>query len=143
VICPGHGELVHDPRERLQSYIEHRLERERQILAVLAESSELTSWEIMERIYTDIDPRLRRAADGNVRTHLDKLEHEGRVRVEPGVPRRKSDEELRRAEEDARRRAEDQAKAEEAAAEARRAALRAQENPPLEEWERPPRYTQA
>ncbi len=140
VICPGHGELVNDPRERLGSYVQHRLERERQILAVLAEGGELTSWEIMERVYTDLDPRLRRAADGNVRTHLDKLEREGRVRVQPGVPRQKSEEELRRAEEEARRRAEDQAKADQAAAEARRAALRAQENPPLEEWETPPKY---
>jgi ribonuclease/clavin/mitogillin len=143
VICPGHGELVRDPRERLQSYVNHRIERERQILAVLAEGGELTSWEIMERIYTDIDPRLRRAADGNVRTHLDKLEREGRVQVQPGVPRQKSEEELRREEEAARRRAEEQAAAERAAAEARRAALRAQENPPLEEWERPPRYSRA
>jgi glyoxylase-like metal-dependent hydrolase (beta-lactamase superfamily II) len=140
VICPGHGELVHDPRERLQSYIDHRDERERQILAVLAEGGEITSWEIMLRIYTEIDPRLRRAADGNVRTHLDKLEREGRLRVEPGVPKQRSDEELRRAEDEARQRAEDRAKAEQAAAEARRAALRAQENPPLEEWESPPKY---
>ncbi len=143
VLCPGHGELVRDPRERLQSYVEHRLERERQILAVLAEGGELTSWEIMERIYTDIDPRLRRAADGNVRTHLDNLEREGRLQVQPGVPRQKSEDDLRRAEEQAKHRAEDEAKAERAAAEARRAALRAQENPPLEDWESPPRYSKA
>ena len=36
VICPGHGPLVHDPRERLQSYIDHRNLRERQIVGVLA-----------------------------------------------------------------------------------------------------------
>jgi endoribonuclease LACTB2 len=140
VICPGHGQLIHDPRQRIESYIEHRNERERQILAVLADGGELTSWDIMLRIYTDIDPRLRRAADGNVRTHLQKLETEGRLRVAAGVPKQPSEEELRRAEQLAKQRAEDEAAAARAAAEARRAASRAQENPPLEEWEMPPRY---
>jgi endoribonuclease LACTB2 len=140
VICPGHGDLVHDPRERLQSYVDHREERERQILAVLAEGGELTSWEIMLRIYTDIDPRLRRAADGNVRTHLDKLEREGRLRVDPGIAKQKSEAELRQAAEEAKRRSDEREAVERAAAEARRAALRAQENPPMEEWERPPKY---
>jgi endoribonuclease LACTB2 len=140
VICPGHGQLVHDPRERLQSYVEHREQRERQILAILADGGELTSWGIMLRIYTEIDPRLRRAADGNVRTHLDKLEQEGRVRVEPGLARQKTDEELKQAAEAARRRADDEAATANAAAAARRAARNAQENPPTEEWEVPPRY---
>ena len=140
VICPGHGQLVHDPRQRLQSYIEHREERERQILSILAEGRELTSWDIMLRIYTDIDPRLRRAADGNVRTHLDKLEQEHRVNVAPGVARQKSEAELQQEAEAARRRAEDEAAAVKAAAEARRAARNAQENPPTAEWETPPRY---
>jgi len=140
VICPGHGQLVHDPRERLQSYVDHREQRERQILALLGEGGEFTSWEIMLRIYTDIDPRLRRAADGNVRTHLNKLEQEGQLRVSPGVARQQTDEQRRQAEETAQRRAEDEAAAAQAAAEARRAARMAQENPPTEEWEVPPRY---
>jgi glyoxylase-like metal-dependent hydrolase (beta-lactamase superfamily II) len=140
VICPGHGELVHDPRERLQQYVDHRVQRERQILAVLGEAGELTSWDIMLRIYTDIDPRLRRAADGNVRTHLDKLEKEGRLQVEPGIPKRKTHSELQAEEQAAKRRAEDQARAERDAAAARQAAIRAQENPPVDEWETPPTY---
>lgn len=140
IICPGHGPLVHDPRERLQSYVEHRQERERQILAVLAEGGELTSWEIMLRIYTDLNPRLRRAADGNVRTHLQKLDKEGRLKVYAGRPKQQTPEERRQDEEAAQRRAADQARAEQIAAEARRALLQAQENPPTEEWEIPPKY---
>lgn len=140
VICPGHGPLVHDPRQRLQSYIDHREQRERQILAILAEGGEFTSWEIMLRLYTDIDTRLRRAADGNVRTHLRKLEHEGRLQVAPGVPKRESEEEAQQRGAEAQRRAEAQAEAEKAAAEARRVALTAQENPPTEQWDVPPRY---
>jgi ribonuclease/clavin/mitogillin len=140
VICPGHGPLVHDPRERLQQYIDHREERERQILGVLAAGGELTSWEIMLKLYTDINPRLRRAADGNVRTHLRKLEREGRINEYAGQPKQQSEEERRRLDEEAKRRAETQAEAEKLADEARRAAIQAQENPPTEEWEVPPRY---
>ncbi|WP_322796075.1 MBL fold metallo-hydrolase, partial [Tepidiforma sp.] len=88
VICPGHGKIVHDPRERLRMYIEHRNIRERQILQVLEGGGPLTSWEIMLRLYPDIDPRLRRAADNNVRSHLQQLAEEGRIRAYPGVPRR-------------------------------------------------------
>ena len=44
VICPGHGPLVHDPRERLESYIKHRDMRERQILGVLEGGGALSSW---------------------------------------------------------------------------------------------------
>ena len=82
VICPGHGPLVTDPRERLRSYIDHRDAREAQILAALERGRPRTSWEIMLALYPDIDSRLRRAADGNVRAHLRQLEAEGRVRVQ-------------------------------------------------------------
>jgi ribonuclease/clavin/mitogillin len=140
VICPGHGPLVHDPSARLQTYIDHRDQREQQILSVLAEGGEYTSWEIMLRVYTDLDSRLRRAADGNVRTHLKKLEDEGRLKVYPGKPKQQSEDERRKEAEAARRRLAEQEQAEKAAAAARRAAIIAQENPPAEEWEVPPKY---
>ncbi|MBI4496791.1 MAG: MBL fold metallo-hydrolase [Chloroflexi bacterium] len=141
VICPGHGPLIHDPRERIQAYIDHRTQRERQILEVLAEGGELTSWDIMLTVYTDLqDTRLRRAADGNVQTHLRKLEQEGRLQVVPGVKKEKSPEEQEREEAEARRQAEVLAQAREAEEQARRAALAAQENPPVAEWEVMPRY---
>ncbi|MGI8550141.1 MAG: MBL fold metallo-hydrolase [Dehalococcoidia bacterium] len=140
VICPGHGPLVHDPRERLQSYIDHREQRERQILTILAEGGEKTSWDIMLRLYTDIDPRLRRAADGNVRTHLAKLQKEGRLSVYEGVRKQPDEEQRAKQEEEAKRRAEVKGEAEKLAAEERRALLYAQENPPTEEWAIQPRY---
>ena len=140
VICPGHGPLVHEPRAWIQQYIDHRDERERQILAVLAEGGARTSWEIMLRLYPDIDTRLRRAADGNVQTHLRKLEREGRLTVYPGKPKLRTAEEQAQQEEHAREREAIKQKAKEIETEERRAALAAQESPPSAQWEEMPRY---
>jgi glyoxylase-like metal-dependent hydrolase (beta-lactamase superfamily II) len=125
---------------RLQQYIEHREMRERQILAVLGEGGEHTSWDIMLRLYPDIDTRLRRAANNNVETHLKKLQAEGRLKVYEGVPKEQTAEEKAQAEEHARLNAEIKEKAKKIEEEERRAALAAQENPPTERWEVMPKY---
>ncbi len=140
VICPGHGPLVEDPRERLQAYIDHRNARETQIIAALDEGEAKSSWEIMLELYPDIDARLRRAADGNVRAHLRQLEEDGRVRAYPGKPRRAR---AAKTERQAAREHEHErviTRAQRLQGATRRAQLRAQENPPGEEWIEPPRY---
>ncbi len=140
VICPGHGPLIENPRQYIDEYIAHRNERERQILAVLAEGGEKTSWDIMMKIYTDTDPRLRRAADGNVRTHLRKLEREGRIKAYPGKERQRPPADVAKAEEEEHARLDVIKKADEYREQARRRALFLQENPPIEQWEEPPKY---
>jgi glyoxylase-like metal-dependent hydrolase (beta-lactamase superfamily II) len=140
VICPGHGPLIDSPVQVIDEYIGHRNLRERQILGALSTGEALTSWQIMERLYADIDPRLRRAADGNVRSHLAKLESEDRLTVEAGKPRVLSaDEQARTIAEDAERAAVMQ-RADEYRAQERRRALFLQENPPDHLWAEPPRY---
>lgn len=140
VICPGHGPLVHDPRERLQSYIDHRDMREEQILGVLARGEPVTSWQIMLELYPEIDKRLRRAADGNVRAHLAELEKAGRLQVEPGKRRRPNKEKVFAARVEARERRAviRQAKRYEEAERKRTVAM--QESPPTEQWARMPSY---
>ncbi len=140
VICPGHGPLVHDPRERLQQYVDHRNMRERQILAAMTEGSPLSSWEIMLRLYPEIDTRLRRAADNNVRSHLRQLEEEGRLKTYAGKPRRPAKAKQLRQEEHAKIRQQVIKQADRYRAEEMRALRRAQENPPTDEWLEPPRY---
>jgi endoribonuclease LACTB2 len=140
VICPGHGPLIKEPRSYIDEYIRHRREREDQILAALAAAPELTSWEITERIYTDINPRLRRAADGNVRTHLRKLEKEGRVKVYPGRAREVSPEQVQHRAAEENEHAKILQQADEIREQARRRALVMQESPSLEEWDEPPRF---
>ena len=137
VICPGHGPLVMDPRERLRAYVDHRDAREAQILAALERGRPRTSWEIMLALYPDVDERLRRAADGNVRAHLRQLEAEGRVRVHAGRPRRPP-RPAARARAEARER--ERLRIVRRARRLEAAAARAQENPPDELWIEPPRY---
>jgi hypothetical protein len=141
VICPGHGPLVNDPRERLQMYIKHRDMREQQILKVLEGGGGVSSWDIMLQLYPDIDKRLRRAADNNVRSHLRQLEEEGRLKVYPGRPRRAaSAAKVTRDVEHAKVRQAVITQAKKLESEQRRAEIRMQENPPTGEWREPPRY---
>lgn len=139
VICPGHGPLINDPRERIEGYIKHRTMREMQILDALERKGVATSWEIMLDLYPDIDKRLRRAAENNVISHLTKLQDEGRLNVHGGVPRKPRPLSPRAVEHaKARKNIVKQAKRYEE--QDRRAEIRAQENPPTGEWKEPPRF---
>ncbi len=141
VICPGHGKIVNDPRERLQMYVNHRNMRERQILGVLEGGGAVSSWDIMLQLYPDIDKRLRRAADNNVRSHLKQLEDEGRVIAYAGKPKRKKTAGSSQKDvEHVRQRDLVIKQAKKFETEMRRAEIRAQENPPTADWHEPPRY---
>jgi endoribonuclease LACTB2 len=156
VICPGHGPIVNDPRERLQQYVDHRNMRERQIIDVLKGGGAVSSWDIMLLLYPEIDKRLRRAADNNVRVHLAQLEEDGRLKVHPGRPKRgaaaghdgwpyagTATGGTPRQVEHAKYRAQVMKQADRFKAEDRRAMRRAQENPPTGQWIEPPRYEMA
>ena len=141
VICPGHGAIVNDPRERLQMYIDHRNQREEQVLKALAGGKQLTSWEIMLAVYPDLNPRLRSAADGNVRTHLEQLQEEGRITGYAGVPANPpSKRKVERDREHARAQDRVIRQAKKIEKDRREALLRAQENPSAAQWKEPPRF---
>ena len=84
-IVPAHGPTIADPQAKLAAYIAHRLEREQQVLQALAVLPlGATIPQMVEHIYTDVDPRLHRVAAWSVEAHLLKLEREGFVaRLEP------------------------------------------------------------
>lgn len=86
MILPGHGPTINDPRARIEGYIAHRYEREREIMdAIAAEVSTIN--DIVEEIYADVDPRLHPVAAQSVDAHLRKLVREGRIMtyLEDGV----------------------------------------------------------
>jgi glyoxylase-like metal-dependent hydrolase (beta-lactamase superfamily II) len=82
VICPGHGPYVWNPRAKLDEYIEHRLDRERRLLAALDDGLR-TQDELLDAAWSDAPVLLRPAAALTLRAHLDKLAEEGRL--PPGV----------------------------------------------------------
>ena len=79
VIYPGHGPVVTDPVEKIQFYIQHRQQREEQILSCIAQSGPLDSMQIVKIVYKETPEKLHPAANVNVNHHLEKLETEGRI----------------------------------------------------------------
>jgi glyoxylase-like metal-dependent hydrolase (beta-lactamase superfamily II) len=78
VLCPGHGPPIWEPQERISQYIEHRLERERLLLAALAEGRRSTE-ELLDSAWSDVPAQLRPLAAVTLSAHLDKLAEEGRL----------------------------------------------------------------
>jgi glyoxylase-like metal-dependent hydrolase (beta-lactamase superfamily II) len=81
-ICPGHGPFVWDPRGRIDEHLNHRLERERRVLAAL-DGGAATLDEVLDEAWSDTDlsahPMLRWAARLTLEAHLDKLRADGRA----------------------------------------------------------------
>jgi glyoxylase-like metal-dependent hydrolase (beta-lactamase superfamily II) len=78
VLCPGHGPPIWTPRERIAEYIEHRQDRERRLLAALADGRRRTE-ELLDAAWSDVPAQLRPLATVTLAAHLDKLEEEGRL----------------------------------------------------------------
>ncbi len=78
LICPGHGPLVTDPIERIDTYIAHRLQREKLLVAALIAGARSVS-DLLDAAWSDVPDVLRPAATVTLAAHLDKLEEEGRL----------------------------------------------------------------
>jgi glyoxylase-like metal-dependent hydrolase (beta-lactamase superfamily II) len=77
-IYPGHGPVVLRAAAKLQEYIDHRAERERQVLDAIAGGAPSIE-EMVSIIYADHPIEVRALAARSVLSHLLKLEGEGRV----------------------------------------------------------------
>jgi glyoxylase-like metal-dependent hydrolase (beta-lactamase superfamily II) len=78
VLYPGHGPEVHDPSAKLDEYIEHRLMRERRLVAAL-DRGERSREALLDEVWDDVPGVLRPAAAVAMEAHLEKLEEEGRL----------------------------------------------------------------
>jgi hydroxyacylglutathione hydrolase len=77
-ILPGHGPVIETPQTLFQSYIDHRLAREAQVLHWLAQGY-TTAEAIAAKIYTGRPPEVMRVATLQIEAHLAKLRKEGRA----------------------------------------------------------------
>jgi len=82
-LLPAHGPAIEDPGAVLSSYLDHRLMRERQVVAALKAGLD-TVERIAGSIYDGLDPALLPAAYENVRAHLEKLQEEERAMDDNG-----------------------------------------------------------
>lgn len=81
IIYPGHGNVINDPTDKINFYIDHRMEREQQILEALSNNRKQFFGEndLVNIIYVDLDENLVKAAENNVNHHLKKLLKENKV----------------------------------------------------------------
>jgi glyoxylase-like metal-dependent hydrolase (beta-lactamase superfamily II) len=82
-LYPAHGPVITDPIAVLTRYLEHRRQRERQVIEALGREHS-TVPAIADCIYDGLEPVLLPAAQENVRAHLEKLKAEGRAVEDSG-----------------------------------------------------------
>jgi len=77
-IAPGHGDVIEEPRVRLDDYLAHRKQREQQVLRVLRKRGVAKVHEIVADLYgkDGLPPELVEAAGWQVHAHLVKLKAE-------------------------------------------------------------------
>ena len=79
MLFPGHGQIIQNGTARIQWYIDHRQQREDQVVSAIKGGANIVD-EIVRSVYPrNLRKNLRNAAARNVRTHLEKLREEGRV----------------------------------------------------------------
>jgi endoribonuclease LACTB2 len=78
ILFGGHGPAIATPYKKLDEYINHRLEREQNILAAV-ESGITQPSEIVAFVYTDVSPKAYPLAERAVIAHLEKLRAEGKI----------------------------------------------------------------
>ncbi len=76
---PAHGPVIDDPGALIRHYLDHRHQRELQVLAAL-ESGPSTAEQITATIYAGLTRALTPMARESMLAHLIKLEDDGRVR---------------------------------------------------------------
>ena len=83
---PGHGPVIEDGQAKIDEYIQHRQQREDEVLSVLRSAADArTAREVVKVVYKDVPENLHEPAERGVIQVLKKLEGEGKVeRVEQG-----------------------------------------------------------
>lgn len=79
---PGHGPVINDGPGKIAEYIEHRRQREEQVIQTMRSSTTTPAWlvdDIVKIIYHDVPVELHPAASQGILQILSKLTEEGRV----------------------------------------------------------------
>ena len=80
VLFGGHGPAVATPYQKLDEYIAHRLEREKNILNAY-QAGATDPKDIVAQVYTDVSPKAYAMAERAVLAHLQKLHEDGLIKL--------------------------------------------------------------
>jgi len=78
-LLPSHGLAIADAKRKIDTYVEHRLWRERKVFEAVASVGAGSAAELVPRVYDDVPPALHPLAERSLLAHLQKLERDGRV----------------------------------------------------------------
>jgi glyoxylase-like metal-dependent hydrolase (beta-lactamase superfamily II)/ADP-ribose pyrophosphatase YjhB (NUDIX family) len=77
-LFPAHGPVIAHAKGKIQEYLDHRLERERKILAAWQRGTHEPAG-IVREVYTDVPAAMHGLAERSVIAHLEKLRDENRI----------------------------------------------------------------
>ncbi len=77
-LFPAHGPVMANAKGKIQEYLDHRTEREKNILAAWTRGTRDLSG-IVKEVYTDVPPAMHALAERSVMAHLQKLKEERRL----------------------------------------------------------------
>ena len=75
-LCGSHGSAIFDAKGKIEEYIAHRLEREKQVLEAFQNGAE-TPEKIAEIVYQNVKPEIFPLAVKSVEAHIEKLKSDG------------------------------------------------------------------
>ncbi|MBI2149156.1 MAG: MBL fold metallo-hydrolase, partial [Acidobacteria bacterium] len=77
-LFPAHGPVMANAKGKIQEYLDHRMEREKNIVAAWKRGHREPA-SIVKEVYTDVPPAMHGLAQRSVLAHLEKLRDEGRI----------------------------------------------------------------
>ncbi len=89
IYWPTHGSPIKDPKPFVQAFIDHRLDRETQIVDAIRDGRSVIT-DMVEKMYADVDRRLYPAAANSVFAHILRMVSDGRVTCNDDTPSLKS-----------------------------------------------------
>ncbi len=72
VLCPGHGPIVWAATDKLEEYVNHRLDREHALMYALGKGLH-TEQALLDAVWSDVSESMRPLASVTLAAHLDKL----------------------------------------------------------------------
>ncbi len=85
IYWPTHGSPIKDPKPFVQAFIDHRLDRENQIVEAIKDGR-VQITDMVEKMYVGVDRRLYPAASMSVLAHIIRMVGDGRVRCSDHTP---------------------------------------------------------